>query len=251
MLSLTSNDMPNFTPATPEKVSGAQEKALNLWVGATSPLWAPFWLASAFGIGLWAVGQGFKRAQGAIGTVPPLGILPSTSSTTDVAGTVQSMVDDGVIAPMQAAGKAIADMTTAVTPSPDAIAEQIKTAGDEATTKAAELGQAATDTVDEATTRAVEQSEAQVDAVAEVAKDTGSLFAEGSVLVPEAAKSATAVAADTAVSAADIADDAGPALAQSPVVAAKAVKAATTVAADTAVATADGDRPLMRKPKKT
>ena len=231
MLSLTSDDMPNFTYASPEEMRGAQEKALNLWVGASLPLWAPFWLASAFGVGVWALGQGFKRAQGAIGAgfEPPVGAAVQNSAT-DVAGTVQNMVNDGVIAPMQAAGQTIQDMTTAVTPSPQTVVEPIKTtddavktAGDEAkvvgddvTAKATELGHAATTTVDKATKRAVEASEAQADAAVDVIADTGSLLTGGSALLPPASS-----------------------------------KAATAVAADTAIAPADSDRPALRKPTST
>ena len=216
MLSLTSDDLPKFTYPTPEDMKGAQEKALNVWVGATSPLWAPFWLASTVGIGLWAMGQGFRRTRDTLNVVPELYASVETPSATDVAGTVQTMVDDGVIAPMQAAGKAIQDMTTAVTPSPQAIVDQINAAGDEATAKAADLAEAATSTVDEATTRAVEQAEAQVDAqaeaVADVSTDAGSLF---------------------------------------PVDVASAGPAAAAVAADTAIAESDAVRPALRKPRKT
>jgi len=196
MLSLTSDDMPNFTAASPEEIRGAQQKALHLWVGATSPLWAPFWLASAIGVGFWSLGQGFKRAQATIGTLPDtLGALTAEPSSTDIAGTLQIMVDDGVIAPMQAAGKAIQDMTTAVTPSPQAISDQMTAASDDIAAKTAEVAHAATATVDKATTQAVEQSDVQIDAAADIAEDTGSLL-------PEIA-AATAASADTAVATAD------------------------------------------------
>ncbi len=189
MLSLTSDDMPNFTYASPEETRAAQEKALNLWVGATSPLWAPFWLASTVGVGLWAAGQSFKRAQEAISAVPAsFGAWTGVASPTDVAGTVQTMVDDGLIAPMQAAGKAIQDMTTAVTPSPQAIADQMKTVGDEA--------EAAAEKTAAAVTRTFETATAETVAAADVATDAGSLL-------PEDAP-ATAVAADTAVGGADV-----------------------------------------------
>lgn len=203
MLSLTSDDMPNFTYASPEEMRSAQEKALNLWVGATSPLWAPFWLASAFGVGLWTLGQGFKRAQGAIGAGPETPVAEPQAAATDVAGTVQNMVDDGVIAPMQAAGQAIQDMTAAVTPSSQALVDQIKAAGDEATAKAEDLAHAATSTVDKATERAIEQSEAQADAAGDIIADTGSLLTGGAAVLPPAAKAATALAADTAIAPAD------------------------------------------------
>ncbi len=197
MLSLTSDDMPNFTRHTPEEIRGAQQKALNLWVGAISPLWAPFWLASAVGVGLWSLGQGFRRFEGTLRIVPGA----TLDSGTDVAGTVQTMVDDGVIAPIQATGKAIEDMTSAATPSPQAIADQMKSTGDAVTAQVADTAHAATGMVDKATTRAVEQAEAQVDAAEDIADDTGSLLPQGSLLSQGGA--ATAAAADTAIAEAD------------------------------------------------
>jgi hypothetical protein len=195
MLSLTSDDMPNFTYASPEEMRGAQEKALNLWVGATSPLWAPFWLASAVGVGLWSLGQGFRRFEEALRATPEsLTVWASGGGATDVAGTVQTMVDDGVITPMQTAGKALQDMGKAVTPSPKAVADQMKAAGDGITAKTVDAAHAATRTVDKATNRAVEQAEVQADAAADVADDTGSLLPQGA---------AAAAAADTAVSPSD------------------------------------------------
>ena len=199
MLSLTSDDMPNFTRHTPEEIRSAQQKALNLWVGATSPLWAPFWLASAVGLGLWSLGQGFRRFEGTLRTVP--GAPLDSGAATDVAGTVQTMVDDGVIAPIQATGKAIEDMTSAATPSPQAIAEQMKATGDEVAAQATDAAHAATGMVDKATTRAVEHAEAQADAAADIAEDTGSLLSQGSLLPQGGA--ATAAAADTAIAEAD------------------------------------------------
>ncbi len=201
MLSLTSDDMPNFTYATPEEMRGAQEKVLNLWVGATSPLWAPFWLSSAVGVGLWAWGQGFRHVQETVAAIPDsIKALSDGATPTDVQGTVQNMIDDGVIAPIQAAGKAIQDMTAAVTPSPQAVADQVKAATDETTAKAEDLGDAATTTVDKATTRAVEETKLQAEAAADVMADTGTLLTAGVEALP---KAATAVAADTAVAASD------------------------------------------------
>ena len=193
MLSLTSDDMPNFTRHTPEEIRGAQEKALNLWVGATSPLWAPFWLASAVGIGLWSLGQGFRRFE--------TSLRPAPDAAIDVAGTVQTMVDDGVIAPIQATQKAIEDMTSADTPSPQAIADQMKATGDEVTEKATDVAQAATGAADTATALFVEQAQAETDAVQDVAEDTGSLMPTNSLLPKGGA--ATAAAADSAIAEAD------------------------------------------------
>ncbi len=50
--------------ATPQDIQDLSQKSLHLWVGATSPLWAPFWATASFGVGLWALGQGAARTLG-------------------------------------------------------------------------------------------------------------------------------------------------------------------------------------------
>lgn len=50
--------------ATPEDIRDLSQKSLHLWVGATSPLWAPFWAAASFGVGAWALGQGAAKVLG-------------------------------------------------------------------------------------------------------------------------------------------------------------------------------------------
>lgn len=42
---------------SPEDIRQASEKALNLWVGVLSPYWAPFFAASGFGLGAWAMSR--------------------------------------------------------------------------------------------------------------------------------------------------------------------------------------------------
>ncbi|MEI9902688.1 MAG: hypothetical protein WDN06_00895 [Asticcacaulis sp.] len=39
-------ELPKISLATPEDYKQASEKAMNFWVGALSPLWAPFFAAS-------------------------------------------------------------------------------------------------------------------------------------------------------------------------------------------------------------
>ncbi len=55
--------LPKF-PATPEEIKAASEKAMNFWVGALSPMWVPFWAASSFGLGAWAVSQSMSKTLG-------------------------------------------------------------------------------------------------------------------------------------------------------------------------------------------
>ncbi len=55
-------DAPKISLATPDDFKDASQRAMNIWVGAMSPLWAPFWAATTFGVSLWALGQGLKRS---------------------------------------------------------------------------------------------------------------------------------------------------------------------------------------------
>ena len=54
----------------PEDVRKASERMMNLWLGAMSPLWAPFWAASSFGVGVWAVSHNLKPAEGLLTELP-------------------------------------------------------------------------------------------------------------------------------------------------------------------------------------
>ncbi len=63
MFSMTNSET-EISLATPEDVRQASEKALHIWVGALSPLWAPFFAATATGLGLWSMGQAVRRSAG-------------------------------------------------------------------------------------------------------------------------------------------------------------------------------------------
>lgn len=64
MLSVTDADTRKISVATPDDVRLASEKAFNIWLGAFSPLWAPFMAATATGLGFWSMSQAFKRSMG-------------------------------------------------------------------------------------------------------------------------------------------------------------------------------------------
>ena len=77
MLSMTDSLPPKFpmmTPPlmTPEDMQKASEKAINFWVGALSPMWVPFWAASSFGLGAWAMTRNMKRWEPPSWTPPPM-----------------------------------------------------------------------------------------------------------------------------------------------------------------------------------
>lgn len=60
----TYSDTVRISLATPDDIRELAERNLHLWVGASSPLWAPFWTAASFGIGLWSLGQAMARTMG-------------------------------------------------------------------------------------------------------------------------------------------------------------------------------------------
>ncbi len=71
MLSMTDYPTPKF-PATPEEVKAASEKVMNFWVGALSPMWVPFWAASSFGLGAWAMTQNLSKSEGLLKDMPQM-----------------------------------------------------------------------------------------------------------------------------------------------------------------------------------
>jgi hypothetical protein len=64
MLSMTDAETPKVSFATPDEVRQASEKAFNIWLGAVSPLWAPFLAATAAGLGFWSMSQAVRRGLG-------------------------------------------------------------------------------------------------------------------------------------------------------------------------------------------
>lgn len=62
---------PSFKPmATPEEMKEASEKVMNFWVGALSPMWVPFWAATSFGMGAWAMTQSLGKTEDLMKDVP-------------------------------------------------------------------------------------------------------------------------------------------------------------------------------------
>ncbi|MGN6207729.1 hypothetical protein [Asticcacaulis sp.] len=68
---MTDYPTPKF-PATPEEVKAASEKMVNFWVGALSPMWVPFWAASSFGLGAWAMTQSLSKGEGLLKDMPQM-----------------------------------------------------------------------------------------------------------------------------------------------------------------------------------
>ena len=65
MTSMTDTPFYFVTPPAmlPDDVKKASERMVNLWMGAMSPFWAPFWAASSFGVGMWALARNVKPAE--------------------------------------------------------------------------------------------------------------------------------------------------------------------------------------------
>ncbi len=258
MLSLTSEDMTAFAYADPDAVRAKSEKALNLWVGVTSPLWAPFFATTAFGVGLWSLSQGWKRWSDASTALPNVfDSLMSSAATpqvtsTDVAGTVQNMVDDGIIAPIQAAGNAVKAAGDAVTPQAARVAEALETASDTATQKIPEAVNTATDTVATAAKTATDTAEKTADTTVKAAEDTVKTTADTAKSVADTtAHAAKAATHTTKTAVADATDEMTSAAVDTVNKTALASKSATAAAADTAVAAADSTAAATpRKPKK-
>jgi len=68
MLTITADDMTSF--AQPERLRESSERFVNFWVGALSPCWAPFFAASSFGLGAWALAQGLSKSEGVFSDLP-------------------------------------------------------------------------------------------------------------------------------------------------------------------------------------
>jgi|GEM_PF-983011 len=113
MLSMTDYPTPKF-PATPEEVKAASEKVVNFWVGALSPMWVPFWAASSFGLGAWAVTQSLSKSEGLLKDMPQMADLANkwpgfngvwTAARTEAAETAES-VTESVVGAAKATAKA-------------------------------------------------------------------------------------------------------------------------------------------------
>ncbi len=164
--------------ATPEDIRDLSQKSLHLWVGATSPLWAPFWAAASFGVGIWALGQGAAKALG--GTLydkdlplalkwPGFEALPKHVEV--LSPLVETTIEEVVATTTQAV-----EETTAVT---------------------AETAEAVDDTIQTATTKPVEAApavEPVVEAPVAVAKAVEATTAAATAAATKTAKASAAVA---------------------------------------------------------
>ncbi len=184
-------DAPKISLATPDDFKDASQRAMNIWVGAMSPLWAPFWAATTFGVSLWALGQGLKRSVIADELLDKDAVLalrwpgfavPFATPWSHSYGEVVEQVDaleavayDALSAPVQLAFET---------------EEKLEAAADEAVRAGeAVIGDAkdAPATLFEAAEAAAETALAPVHAISEAAKDAADTLAEETTQATEAA----------------------------------------------------------------
>ena len=138
MLSMTDYPTPKF-PATPEEVKAASEKVVNFWVGALSPMWVPFWAASSFGLGAWAMTQSLGKGEGLLkdmpqmtdlaGKWPGFGVWGASTAAAETA--VKASVDtaaDMAKTTVKAAEEAVekmADMVVEAAPEPEVVFDPV------------------------------------------------------------------------------------------------------------------------------
>jgi len=212
MLSMTDADT-TISFATPDDVRQASEKAVNIWVGALSPLWAPFLAATAAGLGFWSMSQAMKRGLGFAGIE---GLTPDThlfarwpgfalpfatpwskdwGMTAEEADRIAELTHDSLSAPIQIAFEAEEKLE-------QAIEEAIATAHeslDLLTPKADDLFTVA-ETANAVPTQAVGTA---AEAVVETAEKTGDAATEVAKTTVKAAKRAADTAAEVTKTAAE------------------------------------------------
>lgn len=162
--------------ATPDDVRELSQRSLNIWAGAMSPLWAPFFMAASFGVGVWSLGQGMARSLG--GTLYdrdlPLaakwpGFLPAPAS--DAVKTVE------------AATETVAETTLAP------LTEIVEATADTASDLSSETLQQAAETVDVLRDEAAEKADTKplIDPVTEMPVIPGVIeaIAEPKLLTPK------------------------------------------------------------------
>ncbi len=210
MLSMTDADT-TVSFATPDDVRLASEKAFHIWLGAFSPLWAPFMAATATGLGFWSATQIMKRSLGFAsaemltpdthlfaqwpGFALPLA-TPWTRSwgeTAEEADRIAELTHDSLSAPIQIAFEAEEKLEEAIE---EAIASAHETV-DVLMPKADDLFSAA-ETANRATAQAVTETAA---VAAEAVENT----ADASVNLAEETADKAATAVDTGAEAAETA----------------------------------------------
>ncbi|WP_443750509.1 hypothetical protein [Asticcacaulis solisilvae] len=229
MLSMTDTDT-TVSFATPDDVRQASEKAFHIWLGAFSPLWAPFMAATATGLGFWSMSQAMKNSLG-FTALEPLGpgthlfakwpgfALPFATpwskgwgEVAEEADRIAELTHDSFSAPMQIAFEAEEKLE-------EAIEEAIATAQhsvDVLTPRAGDLFPVA-ETANRAAAEAVTKTAATTVETVETVADANANLAEDVASTAELASDTAAEGAETtANTVTEQTEKAAEALAESP-----------------------------------
>ena len=179
MLSMTQTDAPRISLATPEDVKAVTAQALNIWTGALSPLWLPFWAATTVGVGIWTFGQALKRTLGGLTVETDTALLTKWP---------------GFALPLQAA-KAIEETAAPAVAEAVAVAEEAPKAAVKTAKKATEAVAEAIAPVEAVEPVAAETVEKVADAVTETAAES----VEATADIAETATSETAATLDAVI----------------------------------------------------
>jgi len=172
MLSMTDTDA-RISLATPDDVKTVTTQTLNIWAGALSPLWLPFWAASSAGIGLWGLSQAVKRG---FGNLPDAGDTVLAAKWPGFALTLPApaakAVEDVVVEAPKAAAKtvkkAVETIAEVVEDAPEVLTEAANTAIAVSEDTAQAVRDEIAETVAEATAETVAACTPLIDPVTEV-----------------------------------------------------------------------------------
>lgn len=236
MLSMSVVEPPKFPFSNPDEIKAASEKAMNFWVGALSPMWVPFWAATSFGVGAWAVAQSLSKSGSLVKDLPQLGDLPAKwpGFTSWGKATLLTAESAGISA------EAPADMVKPIEAALKAEAAVVEKAVDVVTETVADTVAAAEPVVEKATKAVADTVKASVDTKPLIDPVTETLVVPAvaeaiAEVTPPAAKVVEAVAKPAVEAVAEAAPKVAKAAVEVPAAAAKAVETVTKPAVEAVV----------------
>lgn len=168
MTSMTETPFYFVTPPAmlPDDVKKASERMMNLWMGAMSPLWAPFWAASSFGVGMWALARNVKPAEGLMDDMKSdawLGLFKSW-------GLEAGELHEKAVEAVEQASHEAPDVAEAVAATQETVSESMAEAADVAAEAAQSLSEAAPEIAKSASV-VTEDAPAPVEALTEAVSE--------------------------------------------------------------------------------
>jgi hypothetical protein len=152
MTSMTETPFYFVTPPVmlPDDVKKASERMMNLWMGAMSPFWAPFWAASSFGVGMWALARQMKPAEGLMDDMKSDAWLGLFKSWGLEAGELHEKAVEAVVqtthkaeAASEAATERVVEAQTTAGDAVTEVAEVVQTGAEDASAATAEIAETA------------------------------------------------------------------------------------------------------------